>query len=96
MCLLCQACHARISTPTAQLGLPELQLGIIPGFGGTSARCLHFLCFDGPQNDNLFLFLTSQCALCNFNKTKTLHRSLHFPVMVGGLQFWYFDQDGNW
>ncbi|KAJ4722148.1 glyoxysomal fatty acid beta-oxidation multifunctional protein MFP-a-like [Melia azedarach] len=29
------ACHARISTPYAQLGLPELQLGIIPGFGGT-------------------------------------------------------------
>ncbi|GAY35866.1 hypothetical protein CUMW_019050 [Citrus unshiu] len=29
------ACHARISTPSAQLGLPELQLGIIPGFGGT-------------------------------------------------------------
>ncbi|XP_050217152.1 glyoxysomal fatty acid beta-oxidation multifunctional protein MFP-a [Mercurialis annua] len=28
-------CHARISTPNAQLGLPELQLGIIPGFGGT-------------------------------------------------------------
>ncbi|KAI4345398.1 hypothetical protein L6164_012526 [Bauhinia variegata] len=29
------ACHARISTPIAQLGLPELQLGLIPGFGGT-------------------------------------------------------------
>lgn len=29
------ACHARISTPGAQLGLPELQLGVIPGFGGT-------------------------------------------------------------
>lgn len=29
------SCHARISTPYAQLGLPELQLGIIPGFGGT-------------------------------------------------------------
>ncbi|GAV64146.1 ECH domain-containing protein/3HCDH domain-containing protein/3HCDH_N domain-containing protein [Cephalotus follicularis] len=29
------ACHARIATPTAQLGLPELQLGVIPGFGGT-------------------------------------------------------------
>lgn len=29
------SCHARISTPTAQLGLPELQLGLIPGFGGT-------------------------------------------------------------
>ncbi|KAL3634630.1 hypothetical protein CASFOL_021684 [Castilleja foliolosa] len=30
-------CHARISTPNAQLGLPELQLGVIPGFGGTQA-----------------------------------------------------------
>ncbi|XP_030545586.1 glyoxysomal fatty acid beta-oxidation multifunctional protein MFP-a [Rhodamnia argentea] len=29
------ACHARICTPGAQLGLPELQLGILPGFGGT-------------------------------------------------------------
>ncbi|KAJ4841285.1 hypothetical protein Tsubulata_009570 [Turnera subulata] len=32
---LAMVCHARISTPTAQLGLPELQLGLIPGFGGT-------------------------------------------------------------
>ncbi|KAL2339019.1 hypothetical protein Fmac_013465 [Flemingia macrophylla] len=29
------ACNARVSTSTALLGLPELQLGIIPGFGGT-------------------------------------------------------------
>lgn len=28
-------CNCRISTPTARLGLPELNLGIIPGFGGT-------------------------------------------------------------
>ncbi|KAF0926478.1 hypothetical protein E2562_025319 [Oryza meyeriana var. granulata] len=28
-------CRARISTPTAQLGLPELQLGVIPALGGT-------------------------------------------------------------
>jgi hypothetical protein len=32
-----KSCHARIATPKAQLGLPELQLGIIPGFGGTSS-----------------------------------------------------------
>jgi len=31
---LAMVCHARISTPSAQLGLPELQLGIIPGLGG--------------------------------------------------------------
>lgn len=29
-----QACHGRVSTSTAQLGLPELRLGIIPGMGG--------------------------------------------------------------
>ncbi|KAJ8535718.1 hypothetical protein K7X08_023438 [Anisodus acutangulus] len=29
------ACHARISTSTSKLGLPELQYGILPGFGGT-------------------------------------------------------------
>uniref|UniRef100_A0A453NCZ0 Uncharacterized protein n=1 Tax=Aegilops tauschii subsp. strangulata TaxID=200361 RepID=A0A453NCZ0_AEGTS len=32
---LIMGCHARISTPEAQLGLPELTLGVIPGFGGT-------------------------------------------------------------
>ncbi|CAN6468185.1 unnamed protein product [Victoria cruziana] len=32
---IAMACHGRISTSSAQLGLPELQLGIIPGFGGT-------------------------------------------------------------
>ncbi|KAK3000976.1 hypothetical protein RJ639_047317 [Escallonia herrerae] len=32
------ACHARVATSNAQLGLPELQYGIIPGLGGTQ-RC---------------------------------------------------------
>ncbi|CAA7397364.1 unnamed protein product [Spirodela intermedia] len=32
---LTMGCHARISTAEAQLGLPELTLGVIPGFGGT-------------------------------------------------------------
>ncbi|GFZ09008.1 multifunctional protein 2 [Actinidia rufa] len=32
------ACHARISTSNAQLGLPELQLGVIPGFGEMRGR----------------------------------------------------------
>ncbi|CAL8463963.1 g3498 [Coccomyxa elongata] len=29
------ACNARLCTPGTKLGLPELQLGILPGFGGT-------------------------------------------------------------
>ena len=32
---LAMGCHIRIVTETAKLGLPELPLGIIPGFAGT-------------------------------------------------------------
>jgi len=34
-CEVAAACNARVCTPDAKIGLPELQLGIIPGFGGT-------------------------------------------------------------
>lgn len=34
-CELAVACNARVCTPASKIGLPELQLGIIPGFGGT-------------------------------------------------------------
>lgn len=32
---LALACHLRLATPEAKLGLPELNLGLMPGFGGT-------------------------------------------------------------
>lgn len=32
---LAMACHARIAVPGAKLGLPEVNIGIIPGSGGT-------------------------------------------------------------
>jgi len=34
-CELALACHLRYLSNTARLGLPEVSLGIIPGFGGT-------------------------------------------------------------
>jgi enoyl-CoA hydratase len=34
-CELALACHIRIASEKAQLGLPEVTLGIIPGYGGT-------------------------------------------------------------
>ena len=34
-CELALACHIRIASERAQLGLPEVTLGIIPGYGGT-------------------------------------------------------------
>ncbi|CAK7337423.1 unnamed protein product [Dovyalis caffra] len=32
---LAMGCHVRIAAPKTRLGLPELTLGVIPGFGGT-------------------------------------------------------------
>jgi 3-hydroxyacyl-CoA dehydrogenase len=32
---LALACHGRVATPDAQLGLPEVKLGLLPGAGGT-------------------------------------------------------------
>ena len=34
-CELALACHIRIASDKAQMGLPEVTLGIIPGYGGT-------------------------------------------------------------
>ena len=34
-CELAMACHLRIASDTALFGLPEVTLGLIPGYGGT-------------------------------------------------------------
>jgi enoyl-CoA hydratase len=34
-CELAMACHLRIAVESAQFGLPEVTLGLIPGYGGT-------------------------------------------------------------
>jgi enoyl-CoA hydratase len=34
-CELALACHIRIASENAQFGLPEVKLGLIPGYGGT-------------------------------------------------------------
>ncbi len=34
-CEFAMACHIRVASENAQLGLPEVSLGLIPGYGGT-------------------------------------------------------------
>ncbi|CAK9136243.1 unnamed protein product [Ilex paraguariensis] len=54
------ACHARISTSAARLGLPELQYGILPGLGGTQRlprlvglpKALEMMLMSKPVNGN--------------------------------------------
>lgn len=36
---LAMACHIRLASETAKLGLPEVSLGVIPGYGGTQRLC---------------------------------------------------------
>ena len=51
-CELALACHIRIASEKAQIGLPEVTLGIIPGYGGTQrmarllgkAKALEMIC----------------------------------------------------
>lgn len=55
-CELALACHMRIASENALLGLPEVGLGIIPGYGGTQrlprligrGRALELICTGSP------------------------------------------------
>ena len=44
-CELALACHIRIASENARFGLPEVSLGIIPGYGGTAARPKEMPCW---------------------------------------------------
>ena len=38
-CELALACHIRIASENAKFGLPEVSLGVMPGYGGTQRLC---------------------------------------------------------
>ena len=62
---LALACHLRIAADTARLGLPEIKLGIMPGFGGSQrlarligpARALELMLSGDPVDANTALDL---------------------------------------
>lgn len=64
-----QSCHARIAAPKTQLGLPELTLGIIPGYGGKLHPSLDFV-YQRRSN----ALLGAQCLplVLKFHRTRSL------------------------
>jgi enoyl-CoA hydratase len=85
---LALACHIRFSTPDAKLGLPELNLGIIPGFAGTQrlprlvgkAKALELIlssqAITGEEGKELGLI--NQC----FAEDELLDKTLEFAKLV--------------
>ena len=97
------ACNARVCVPGTRLGLPELQLGIIPGFGGTQ-RLPRLV---GLQKA-IEMMLTSQvcvcvesvcvrvcmgvwmcvCCLCVCEQAQLLSR-VHIAMGIHSSEYWY-------
>ena len=57
---LALACHIRIASPNAKMGLPEVSLGVIPGYGGTQ-RLSHLI----GKGRTMEMILTTQIVEAN-------------------------------
>jgi enoyl-CoA hydratase len=87
---LAMACHIRFATPEAKLGLPELNLGLIPGFAGTQrlpkligkAKALELLFTSQPISGEE----AERLGLVNglFPEELLFQKSLEFAKVVAG------------
>ncbi len=64
-CELAMACHMRIASTNAKFGQPEVNLGLLPGYGGTQ-RLAHFI----GKSKAMELLLTAD--MIDANEAKTL------------------------
>ena len=73
---LASACTFRIATPNAKMGLPEIKLGLIPGYGGTQR--LPRLIGEGRALELIMTGRTVESA------EEEVHASINRYVGVGG------------
>ncbi|KAG2249518.1 hypothetical protein Bca52824_089146 [Brassica carinata] len=86
---LAMACHARVAAPKAQLGLPELTLGVIPGFGAFQVDIVRggqkFGLVDALVPSGELLSTSRKWALDIALGRKPFLRSLHRTDKIGSL-----------
>ncbi|MFP9097627.1 enoyl-CoA hydratase/isomerase family protein [Flavobacterium sp. RHBU_24] len=93
---LAMACHFRIASDNAKMGLPEVSLGVIPGYGGTQrlpqligkGRAMEMIMTAGmiPAEDakawGLVNHVVSQAELLDFTKTIAEKIAKNSPVAI--------------
>lgn len=94
---LAMACHMRIASDNAKMGLPEVSLGVIPGYGGTQrlpqlvgkGRALEMIMTAGMINADeakawgLVNHVVSQAELLSFTKGIAAKILKNSPVAIG-------------
>jgi enoyl-CoA hydratase len=94
---LAMACHFRIASDTAKMGLPETSLGVIPGYGGTQrlaqlvgkGRAMEMILTAGmidaetAKNYGLVNHVVAQSELINFCKGIAQKMMKNSPVAIG-------------
>jgi enoyl-CoA hydratase len=94
---LAMACHFRIASDNAKMGLPEVSLGVIPGYGGTQrlpqligkGRAMEMIMTAGmidattAKNYGLVNHVVTQSELIDFCKTIAVKIIKNSPVAIG-------------
>lgn len=80
---LALACHFRVASPQAQLGFPEIKLGLLPGAGGTQ-RLPRLLGVERAMN---LILSGSQIGAARFAETPLLDALIDGDLLGGALSF---------
>jgi enoyl-CoA hydratase len=94
---LAMACHFRVASDNAKMGLPEVSLGVIPGYGGTQrlpqlvgkGRAMEMIMTAGmitaetARNYGLVNHVVPQTELLEFTKSLAQRIMKNSPVAIG-------------
>ena len=95
-CELAMACTLRIAADTARLGLPEINLGLIPGFAGTQrlarlvgkTKAMELILTGHPitASDALAMGLVNRVAVCNGGCQRRIGNAVRRSCVYGKVE----------